>query len=238
MTRTGYFIAFMLAVFCSFPAQAPAAPDVPAATPTGIPLNTAWRRQVYAFGIDNGSHPAWGMAHSERDFQMTELLARNEGIAIDYDVLFAAAFLHDIGALPQYYTPETDHAARSVELAEPLLKQWGFPMEKWPLTKELIAGHNYYGPVPASRAAQAFRDADILDFLGSIGIARILAITEERDGIKGTLTEPVAMLKGFAAELPAKCSLPAAKEIVGKRLQELEKFLKDLDQESLSGSAL
>ena len=238
MTRTGYFMVFLLWTFCLFPATAPAAPAFPTATPTGIPLDTAWRRQAYAFVIENGSHPAWGMAHSERDFQLAWLLARKEGIQMDDDALFAAAFLHDIGALPQYFKPETDHAARSAELAEPLLRQWGFPREKWPLTKELILGHNYYGPAPTSRAALAFRDADILDFLGSIGIARILALTEERDGLKGTLAAPVTMLKGFAAELPAKCSLPAAREIAGTRLQELEKFLKNLDQESFYGSAL
>ena len=168
MRHTAYIAALIISASGLFAPQAFAA-TVPAASMTGIQLDSSWRRQVYAFVIDNGSHPAWGVAHSERDFQLAGRLARNEGIKMDEDALFAAAFLHDIGALPQYFKPDVDHAARSAELAEPLLRQWGFPMEKWPLVKELILGHNYYAPAPAGRAALAFRDADILDFLRSIG---------------------------------------------------------------------
>jgi len=218
--------------------RAGAAPEVPAATPTGIKLDTSWKRQVYAFVLENGAHPAWGMAHAERDYQLAGQLAGKEGIQLDDDALFAAAFLHDIGALPKYFKTDADHAARAADRAEPLLRQWGFPMSKWPLVKDLILGHNYYAPAPASRAAQAFRDADMLDFLGAIGAARILALTEERDGVKGALAGPAAMLKGFAADLPGKFSLPASREIAAKRLSELEQFLKTLDEESFAGAAL
>lgn len=95
----------LLSAFGLFPAAAPAAPSVPSATATGIQLNTAWRQRLYGFLLENGAHPAWGMAHSERNFQMTLLLARKEGIDTDEDALFAAAYLHDIGALPRYFKP-------------------------------------------------------------------------------------------------------------------------------------
>jgi len=238
MTRNACFMTCLLSAFGLFPAAAHAAPAVPAATPTGIRLDTAWRQQLYSFLLENGAHPAWGMAHAERNFQTALLLARKEGIEMDEDTLFAAAYLHDIGALPQYFKPEADHAVRSAELAEPLLAKWGFPMKKWPRTKAIILGHNYLDPAPAARDALAFRDADILDFLGSIGAARMLALTEDRDGVKGALAAPVAALKAFAAGLPDKCTLPSAISIAALRRQELQQFLSTLDQESYSSTAL
>src|SRR4051794_24241258 len=64
-------------------------------TSTGIPLDTQWKQQIYDFALKNVKHPAWGIAHSERNYQLTKTLAAAEHIALDLDVLFASAFLHD-----------------------------------------------------------------------------------------------------------------------------------------------
>ncbi len=50
-------------------------------------------------------------------------------------MLFAAAFLHDIGGFAPYEDPNVDHGLRSAQVAEPLLKSWGFPMAKFPQVK-------------------------------------------------------------------------------------------------------
>ena len=208
-------------------------------TPTGIPVDSGWRAQVYDFAKRNAIHPAWGIAHSERDYQVTKVIAAEEGLTVDDDVLFAAAFLHDIGGIGSFAKKDVDHAVRSVQVIEPLLPTWGFPMEKWPQVKEMILGHTYYGPKPSAPMALAFRDADVLDFLGNIGVARILAVTEEpgfSDG--GTLKPTVSTLKSFATDMAGKCSLSCCQRMAVKRNNELKQFLNVLDDETFAGKAL
>ncbi|MGZ3694939.1 MAG: HD domain-containing protein [Bdellovibrionota bacterium] len=207
-------------------------------TPTGIALDSEWKKQTYAFAVKNVVHPAWGLAHSERDYQVTKTLAYKEGIPVDEEALFAAAFLHDIGGLAAFEKKGMDHAERSVEVIEPLLTSWGFPMEKWTQVKEIILGHTYYSPKPNSKIAQAFRDSDILDFLGAIGVARLLAVTEESGFSDGTLKPTVATLKAFATSMADNCSLAACREMAAPRQKELNEFLSLLDNETLNGKAL
>ncbi len=208
------------------------------ATPTGIPIDTDWKKQIYAFAQKNVVHPSWGIAHSERDYQVTKSIAQKEGIAVDEDALFAAAFLHDIGGIGSFAKKGVDHAVHSVEVIEPLLPAWGFPMEKWPQVKEMILGHTYYGPKPVSKAALAFRDADVLDFLGHIGVARILAVTEEIGFSDGTLKPTVSTLKEFSESMAGKCSLASCQEMAKPRSAELDKFLSGLENEAFGGKAL
>jgi len=209
-----------------------------AKTSTGIPIDSQWKQSIYDFAKANVVHPSWGLAHSERDYQVTTELAKVEGISVDEDVLFAAAFLHDIGGITPFDKEGVDHAVRSVEVIEPLLQKWGFPMEKWPAVKEMILGHTYYGPAPTSREALAFRDADILDFLGNIGVARILAITEEPGRASTTLGPTVGILNDFGKTMAQKCSLNACRDIASRRGDELMQFLKLLKAESFNGLAL
>lgn len=96
-------------------AQLPTEPKVTAA---GIALSSPWRSAVYAHAREKLLHSAWGWRHSERDFLLARQIARDEGLAIDEDVLFAAAFLHDSGAIPPFAKDGVDHAVRSAELAE------------------------------------------------------------------------------------------------------------------------
>lgn len=203
-----------------------------------IPLDSAWKRATYEFSRKNLVHPSWGLAHAERNYLLTKELAAKEGLPLDEEALFAASFLHDLGGMPGFAEAGKDHALKSAELAEPLLRDWGFPMAKWPEVKDIILGHVYYGPAPASPVARAFRDADILDFLGAIGVARILAVTQEPGFANGTLKPTVRMLRSFADSLPGKGSLPEAKRLGAERGAEMASFLRALDEQTFGGTAL
>ena len=111
-------------------------------------------------------------------------------------------------------------------------------MEKWPQVSEMILGHTYYGPVPASPQALAFRDADILDFLGAIGIARILAVTEEPGRESAVLKPSIDLLRSFRAGFAAKLSFKASRALASPRLRELDDFFSALGAETWDESAL
>ena len=207
-------------------------------TSTGIVLDSSWKNAIYDFAQKNVRHPSWGIAHSERNYQVTKFLAEKEKVELDLDVLFAASFLHDLGGLKGYEVEGVDHAVRSALLAESLLSDAGFPMDKWPVVKEIILGHTYYTAIPTNKTAQLFRDADVLDFLGNIGVARILAITQEEGTSDSTLNPTTGILQSFAKSMAGKCISESCKELAKKRQRELLLFLKSLTQETFNGKAL
>ena len=205
-------------------------------TPTGIPLNTPWKVSLEAFAKKNVVHPSWGYSHSERNYHNTKLIARLEHLELDDDVLLAAAFLHDVGGLPGFEKEGVDHGIRSAEVGIPLLRTWGFPEEKLALVEEIIIGHIYYGPQPLHPVARAFRDADILDFLGTVGVSRILAATNEL-GNYPTISNAVKTLESMMSKLPKELFYQTSKNESGKRLQETKTFLKGLEGYSFFGKA-
>lgn len=198
---------------------------------TGIPLDSPWKRKLYQFARDELKHPAWGWTHSERDYRLATELAARDGLAIDRDVLFAAAFTHDIGAIGQFQKDGVDHAARSVEIAEPLLREAGFPVEKLPAVKQAILGHMHDQQPGTGHEAIVLHDADTLDFLGTVGVARRLSVTGQATDYAGGL----GRIRDFADKLPGRLVTNAAKQMAVGRVAEMRQFLATLDAETADG---
>jgi uncharacterized protein len=207
-----------------------------ATTPTGIALNSEWKIALNDYAVKHVVHQSWGYSHAERNYQKTLELARLENIPVDEEVLFAAAFLHDLGGLPGFEVVGVDHAVRSVELGATLLIEFGFPKNKIDAVNEIILGHIYYGPTPSGDVARLFRDADILDFLGSMGVARILAATPEL-GSYPTIKNSHDTMETFSKKLPPKLYFKSSQIEAQKRLIEMESFLKSLGTYSFGGAA-
>jgi uncharacterized protein len=165
------------------------------------------------------------------------MLARAEGISVDDDALYAAAYLHDMGGLPPYAKPGVDHGDRSAQLVDSVLRQAGFPMEKAPLVREIVSHHQYYRPPDTLAVAILFRDADILDFLGAIDIARILSLTT-RERIAPDLPRAVEVIRRNMVEMPGRLQTPAARREGERRVVEMQRFLEALARETDSLSIL
>jgi hypothetical protein len=84
---------------------------------------------------------------------------------------------------------------------------------------------------PVGPEALYLHDADALDWLGAIGVARIMALVEpnggEPDGPKA-----VKMLEDNLKNVPARVLSPAGRARVAPRKAELEEFLEDLRRET------
>lgn len=206
-------------------------------TPTGILLDTTWKKELNNFAKKNITHSAWGYGHSERNFQNSILLARAEGIQIDEDVLFAASFLHDVGGLLKFEKPGIDHGIRSAEVAQELLESIGFPIEKITAVKEVIIGHVYSKPIPTGELAQIFRDADTLDFLGPLGISRLISASAELSPDSGSFIKSLEIAKKLRDQIPVQLTFESSKKIAKKRILEGNKLLKELERDSFSGVA-
>ena len=211
--------------------EAPAAAAAPTATPAGIPLDSAWRRAVYEQANTHFRHPSWGVRHSERNYVLGMALAEADGLTVDDDVLFAAAFLHDWGGIAPFAVAGKDHAVRSVELAEPFLTEAGFPMEKFPAVRAAILGH-MYDKEPDGAEAVVLHDADALDFLGALGAARLLAATSDRPDYDQAL----GRIERFAFDIPPRLKTAAARELATRRVAVMTEFLAQVRRETPEGA--
>jgi uncharacterized protein len=220
-------LAALAALLLAAPAHAQLPTD-PRVTAGGILLSSPWRATVYAHAREKLLHPAWGWRHSERDFLLARQIAREEGLSIDEDVLFAAAFLHDSGAIPPFAKEGVDHAVRSAELAEPLLRRAGFPMAKFPAVKGAILGHMFDKQAGAGDEAIVLHDADALDFLGATGIARRLSVT----GTAADMDSVMARLETVYGEIPGRLVTASAKRMAIPRLVAMKAFFDQLKREA------
>src|SRR5580698_10282636 len=69
-----------------------------------------WRAAVRELALSHFKNPAWGYSHCLRDYALAKELAAADHAAIDDDVLFAAAYLHDMAAFPPWEDVKVDHS--------------------------------------------------------------------------------------------------------------------------------
>lgn len=217
-------LAIVTAVSLSAAALAADAP-----TPT-IERTSDWRASVRRFAEANLKHPAWGASHSLRDYELAKELAAADQVTLDDDVLFAAAYLHDVAAFAPFAKPTVDHQDEAARIVESLLAGTGFPMQKIEAVRGAIRTH-MYGRDPVGPEAIYLHDADALDWLGAIGVARILGIVDPNGGSPDG-PAAVKRLENNLANVPGRVVSKAGKALVPERVKELEEFLRDLRAES------
>ena len=189
-----------------------------------------YREQIEQFATAF-SHPSWGISHCRRVYGLAKRIGRTEGFELDDDILHAVAYLHDAGAFEEW---KVECSARA---AEHLLPAAGFPAEKTDAVLEIIRAHSFDRP-PADRPeARAFRDADILDFMGSVGVTRLLSIVGLEDWTPD-VQSAVEVIEQFADELPNKLDLPTSHEIAATRGAEMRLYLHGLREETAVLAAL
>jgi uncharacterized protein len=114
------------------------------------------------------------MEHVMRVYNLCLRLAKNE-LSIDLNVLKTAALLHDIARVKEFRdkTGSIDHAALGAGMSSEFLRTLGYSEEKIAQVKHCISSHRFRGKVkPQTKEAKILFDADKLDVLGAIGVAR------------------------------------------------------------------
>src|SRR5580704_3365235 len=195
------------------------------------PAATAdWHVTVRDLAAKHFKNPAWGYSHCMRDYALARELAAVDHVALDDDVLFAAAYLHDMAAFAPWEKPKLDHSDVAADIVDTVLKGTGFPMAKIDAVRGAIRTHMYYRD-PAGPEALYLHDADALDWLGAIGVARVIALVDPNGG-NPDAPKAVAMLTDNLAKVPSRVLSPAGRARVPERQAELEKFLADLKRET------
>jgi uncharacterized protein len=178
--------------------------------------------------------PVDKFGHQPRLYALTRLVGM--GMSYDDDVVYAAAWLHDLGVFIGHRPedPEKlagwDNVSYAMQQSPSILGQFGFPATKVAQVEEAIRTHQPHLS-PSSLEGTILRDADILEQLGSIGILRVAAKIG-RDTRYPTFTSAAATLRKALADLPARLHLETAKALALPRVVLLEAFLDELQNEA------
>lgn len=168
----------------------------------------------------------WALAHAKRLLELIKQI----GVDLTYDshVMELATYMHDWGAFPLYIQKSVEHAVRSRQVVElQILPRLDLTPTQKTILLEAIELHDYRDTRPTnSNEALLLREADMLEFLGIVGIARDFArgprdlqagyrrVLDRRYGIEGRLT------------------LPRAQKIAQFRFERMEQSLQWLLEES------
>jgi uncharacterized protein len=173
-------------------------------------------------------------SHQPRLYQLAKRLA--DGHAYDDDVLYAAAWLHDLGVFIGHRPEDPsalaawDHVAYACRQAPQILRQFGFPEGKIPAAIEAIRTH-----LPSSTLtsfeATLLRDADLLEQLGAIAILRTVSKVG-RDTRFVRHGDAVQVLRRQVEQLPAQLRLAATRRLAGPRVEVLKAFLAAVEAEA------
>ena len=133
-----------------------------------------WHPRVTAIAAsaiaDDGAHD---LQHLHRVWYSAEQLLRHYPQA-DALVVLAACYLHDLVNLPKNH-PQRQFASRqAAALAGVWLAEAGFPPDRLAAVAHAIEAHSFSAAIaPQTLEARIVQDADRLDALGAIGLARL-----------------------------------------------------------------
>jgi uncharacterized protein len=192
-----------------------------------------WRTAVVSY-IEVEAKPQDKFGHQPRLYALATAIG--EGMEYDDDVVFAAAWMHDVGVFLGHRPADPEALARwnhvpyTIERCRELLPAWGFPPEKVEAVAEVIRTHQPQDD-PATAEAIVLRDADILEQLGAVGALRAV-VKVGRDTRYPTYSDVVPVLRKAVERLPQQIRLERARELAQPRIAALHSFLAAIEAEA------
>ena len=184
-------------------------------------------------------------SHSQRVLINALRISEQEGG--DREVLAAAAYLHDIANLPKNHPDSRMSSERSAERAGTILRELGFDEHKIPVVQDAILCHSYSrGLTPETAEGRIFQDADRLDALGAIGIARTFCGRAARPSARCWRSQDPFLKEGRVPDdrdntldhfwvklfkLEDKMLTPTGRKLAAERVARMRQFVDDLQDE-------
>ncbi|MGQ9674982.1 MAG: HD domain-containing protein [Chloroflexota bacterium] len=192
-----------------------------------------------------GARPSHDWSHTERVYQTCLKIGPREGA--DCFVLGLAALLHDIGREDEYASNgAVCHAEASLAKAREILSGYDLPAGDLENVLHCIAAHRYRGEVaPSTLEARVLSDADKLDALGAIGVARaylwlgefgrpLYDEPESSDDVMARLPEDDSLQREWLVKLrylKDRMHTESARRIAASRHRYMERYLRRLERE-------
>ena len=195
-------------------------------------------REAISHYIRVQAKPPDKFSHQPRLYRLATRLAENQ--PYDDDVVFAAAWMHDLGVFVGHRPADPiqlsrwDHLTYAMQKAPAILTECGFPVEKIPTAIECIRTH-MPNSEPTSFEGILLRDADILEQLGAVGILRIISKVG-RDTRFVQFSDALRVLQRNLDELPGQLQLESARRLALGRIEILKGFLAAAEAETPQGA--
>jgi uncharacterized protein len=194
---------------------------------------SGWRESVVAY-IRGEARPEDKFGHMPRLYALAVKIGN--GMEYDDDVLFAAAWMHDLGVFLGHRPQDPaelarwDHIPYTVARTRELLPGWGFPAEKLDAVADAIETHQAKDK-PTIVEGILLRDADILEQLGAIGLLRAVAKVG-RDSRFPNFSSVLPVLSGAVNHLPDELHLTPSRDLAESRIVLLRRVITALEQEA------
>ncbi|HEX9509396.1 MAG TPA: phosphohydrolase [Puia sp.] len=192
----------------------------------------------------DGSHD---LGHFQRVWRTAQAINVEEGLIADPLILLTAAYFHDLVSLPKNHPERSESsrlsAERTVELLEGTFAN--FPREKIEGVRHAIHAHSYSAGIePTTTEAKILQDADRLESLGAIGLARVFYTAGQLGQKLFDETDPLASLRDpddqvyaldhFSVKLlklPARMNTSTGKRLAEENAAYLIRFMKKISAE-------
>ena len=188
-----------------------------------------WRAHVIAFTAK--LYGQFTDGHNRRDYFWAKKLAAIDHVTLDDDVIFAAAYLHDVGSMEGWAEPKQEHGDTAAAKLDKMLEGTDFPKDKMDRVREAMRTHMFYREAGASPEARYLHDADALDNVGTVGIAVLLVYVDDK-GSGMTSQKAIDILKTGAPKIEQGAVTPAGKAEMQTRITERKAFLDQLARET------
>jgi len=201
-------------------------------------LLTSWHPRLVALATAaQGTDGAHDTNHLHRVWRNASLLLDDYPDA-DALVVLAGCYLHDLVNLAKN-DPERHLASRKAALlASRQLAELDFPPNKLAAVAHAIESHSFSAGIrPETIEAKIVQDADRLDALGAVGLARLFYTAGRMDSALAHPDDPMALHRDLndkryaldhidtkLATLPGKMQTAAGRRLGEARMQELIAF--------------
>jgi uncharacterized protein len=119
--------------------------------------------------------PAHDFNHVMRVYKNAQKLCKKE--KANQKLVLSATLLHDIVSYPKTDKRSKMSSQKSAEEAKKILKKLDFTSDEIQIVSDAIRDHSFSrGKTPKTLEGKVLQDADRLDALGAIGIARVFAV--------------------------------------------------------------
>jgi uncharacterized protein len=206
--------------------------------PFMLDATTDWKPRLMAIATaanqDDGAHD---INHLHRVWHAAQTLLADYPQA-DALVVQAACYLHDIVNLPKNHPDRAQASRLAAQLACEKLRAADFPDDKLPDVAHAIEAHSFSAAItPTTIEAMIVQDADRLDALGAVGLARLFYTAGRMDSALAHPTDPLAQqrplddrayaldhIEAKLATLPASMRTDAGRKLGEARLTWLRRF--------------
>lgn len=187
--------------------------------------------------------PSHDWQHVERVVKTAESIAKKE--KANLSIVKISAYLHDIGRI-DLREENYDHAIEGAKIARKILKKYNLTKEQIENIAHCIESHRFRNNlIPKTKEAKCLHDADKIDNLGAIGIARsyiylgetmdcviYMKPKKEKNPNKRRTNSVQEEYEIKYKHLPNRLTTKTGRAIAKKRVKYMKSYLDQLEKEA------